>query len=108
MRSGQGKPVIRSDNGLVFQSRRFREMCGDYGLSQESVTPYTPERNGMIERSFRSLKEECVWLKEFRSFEEAQREIGRWIHWYNGDRPHQSLEYLSPKQYRLEQAALMA
>jgi len=75
LRNEQCKPVIRSDNGLVFQSRRFREMCRDYGLPQEFVTPYTPEQNGMIERFFRSLKEECVWLRNFRSFEEAKREI---------------------------------
>jgi len=108
LRSAQYKPVIRSDNGLVFQSRRFREMCRDYGLPQEFVTPYTPEQNGMIERFFRSLKEECVWLRNFRSFEEARREISRWIHWYNEGRPHQSLGYLSPKQFRLKQAALLA
>ena len=55
-------PVIRSDNGLIFQSRRFRAACSDYRLSQEFITPYTPQQNGMIERFFRSLKEECVWL----------------------------------------------
>ncbi|MBP6263358.1 MAG: DDE-type integrase/transposase/recombinase [Nitrospira sp.] len=34
--------------------------CCDYRLQQEFITPYTPEQNGMIERFFRSLKEECV------------------------------------------------
>ncbi|MCG8478965.1 MAG: DDE-type integrase/transposase/recombinase [Spirochaetales bacterium] len=53
-------PVVRSDNGLIFQSRRFRAACRDYRLEQEFVTPYTPEQNGLIERFFRSLKEECV------------------------------------------------
>jgi transposase InsO family protein len=51
--------VLRSDNGLIFQSRRFRAACKDYRLRQEFITPYTPEQNGMIERFFRSLKEEC-------------------------------------------------
>lgn len=83
-------------------------MCRDYGLPQEFVTPYTPEQNGMIERFFRGLKEECVWLGNFCSFEEAKREIDRWISWYNEERPHQSLGYLSPKQCRLKQAALVA
>ncbi len=53
-------PIIRSDNGLIFQSRRFRDACAFYRLAQEYITPYTPEQNGMIERFFRSLKEECV------------------------------------------------
>jgi putative transposase len=43
----QGRtPVIRSDNGLIFQSRRFRAACRDYRLRQEFITPYTPEQNG--------------------------------------------------------------
>ncbi len=41
-------PIIRSDNGLIFQSRRFRAACRFYRLPQEFITPYTPEQNGMI------------------------------------------------------------
>lgn len=93
-------PMIRSDNGLIFQSRRFREACRFYRLKQEYITPYTPEQNGLVERFFRSLKEECVWQHRFASFDEAYREIARWIRWYNGKRPHQALGYLSPKQYQ--------
>ena len=63
-------PVIRSDNGLVYQSRRLRAACRDYRL-QEFITPYTPEQNGIIER----LKEECVWQHLFPSFAAARREI---------------------------------
>ncbi|WP_138708178.1 integrase core domain-containing protein [Desulfocurvibacter africanus] len=36
------------------------------------MTPYTPQQNGLIERFFRSLKEECVWQRSFKSFEEAR------------------------------------
>jgi transposase InsO family protein len=46
---------MRSDNGLIFQSRRFRDACAFYGLDQEYITPYTPEQNGLIERWFRSM-----------------------------------------------------
>ena len=78
-----GAPVLRSDNGLIFQSRRFRQACRDYRLQQEFITPYTPEQNGMIERFFRSLKEECVWQHTFQTFEEARRIIRDWVTWYN-------------------------
>jgi putative transposase len=60
LRPDGATPVVRSDNGLIFQSRRFRAACRDYRLRQEFITPYTPEQNGIIERFFRSLKEECV------------------------------------------------
>jgi putative transposase len=93
-------PTIRSDNGLIFQSKRFRAACRDYRLDQEFVTPYTPEQNGLVERFFRSLKEECTWQENFPDFQAANRAITRWIRWYNEERPHQVLHYLSPQQYR--------
>jgi putative transposase len=49
-------PVVRSDNGLIFQSRRFRAACRDYHLPQEFITPYNPEQNGLIELSFAASK----------------------------------------------------
>jgi putative transposase len=96
-------PTIRSDNGLIFTSRRFREACRFYRLRQEFITPYTPEQNGLIERFFRSLKEECAWQHNFASFAEAKRAIENWIGWYNERRPHQALGYLSPQQFRHQQ-----
>jgi putative transposase len=101
-------PVLRSDNGLIFQSRRFRAACKDYRLRQESITPYTPEQNGIVERFFRSLKEECVWQHSFPSFVEARRAVRRLIGWYNERRPHQALGYLSPRQYRASQLQRVA
>lgn len=95
-------PLLRSDNGLIFQSRRFRAACRDYRLRQEFITPYTPEQNGLVERFFRSLKEECVWQRNFESFAEARLAIARWIDWYNEGRPHQALGYRSPREYRAE------
>ncbi|MDP9315610.1 MAG: IS3 family transposase [Chloroflexota bacterium] len=92
-------PTIRSDNGLIFQSRRFREACRFYRLPQAFITPYTPEQNGVIERWFRSLKEECVWQQWFHTFQEAQTAISRWIRWYNAERPHHALGYQSPQGY---------
>jgi putative transposase len=108
LRPAGSTPVVRSDNGLIFQSRRFRAACKDYRLRQEFITPYTPEQNGIVERFFRSLKEECVWQHSFPSFVEARRTVRRWIGWYNERRPHQALGYLSPCQYRASQLQRVA
>ena len=108
LRPNKPMPVIRSDNGLVFQSKRYRETCRDYKLAQEFITPYTPEQNGIIERFFRSLKEECVWQHNFASFEEARRTITQWINWYNTGRPHQSLGYITPTVYHKQKLLSVA
>jgi putative transposase len=101
-------PVVRSDNGLIFKSRRFCSAYRDYRLRQEFITPYTPEQNGIIERFFRSLKEECVWQHSFHSFAEAKAAIRQWIEWYNTGRPHQSLGYKSPREFRAQQQLSVA
>ena len=98
-------PTVRSDNGLIYQSRRFRAASRDYRLRQESITPYTPEQNGRIERFFPSLKEECVWQHNFPDFTAARRTIGTWIRWYNEARPHQALGYRSPQEFRAHEAS---
>jgi len=93
---GAARPVLRSDNGKVFVSKRFVGRCKQYGLSQEFITPYSPQQNGMIERWFRSLKEECIWLHNFQGLEDAKETIEEWVRFYNKERPHQSLDYLIP------------
>jgi putative transposase len=62
----------------------------------------------MIERFFRILKEECVWLRPFESFRQARRPIREWIAFYNNERPHKALGYLSPREYRAQQQLRVA
>lgn len=69
---------------------------------QEFITPYTPQQNGLVERFFRSLKEECIWLYNFDSPVHAAQEIEAWIEFYNAQRPHQALNYLSPDEFRAQ------
>jgi len=82
---------LRSDNGLVFTSNRYMATVKAYGLTQEFITPYSPEQNGMIEWFIRTLKAECVWHHHFESLCHARKVIGRWIRHYNTERPHQAL-----------------
>ncbi|WP_275401762.1 integrase core domain-containing protein [Salinicola corii] len=90
---------LRSDNGLVFSSRHYTGTVKAYGLTQEFTTPYTPEQDGLVERFFRSLKEECIWLHRFESLGQARIVIDRWIRYYNEERPHQSLDYVAPRAH---------
>lgn len=98
-KQGDIRPMLRSDNGKVFTSKLFVARCKQYGLEQEFTTPYCPQQNGMIERFFRTLKEECVWQHNFESFSQAKTIIGEFIDFYNNERLHQSLGYLSPADF---------
>jgi putative transposase len=83
--------LLRSDNVLVFTSRKYTALVRSYGLQQEFITPYCPQQNGMVERVIRTLKEQCVHRHRFENQQHASRAIGDWIQFYNNRRPHQAL-----------------
>ena len=89
---------LRHDNGLVFGSRSFRAVCRDYGLEQEYITPYTPKQNGLCERFIKTFKEEFCWCNRFSSIAEARVALNAFVEHYNNTRPHQALNYRTPKQ----------
>ena len=93
---GDAGVVVRSDNGLVFASRKYRTLLASYGLTQEFIHPHTPEQNGVVEAYHKTFKRECVWQHRFKTLEEATAVISAWIERYNNRRPHSSLGYLTP------------
>lgn len=57
-------------------------------------------QNGFAERVIRTIKEEEVYLSDYRSFEEARERIGEFIDSvYNQKRIHSSLGYLTPSEF---------
>lgn len=87
---------LRSDNGCHYGAKVFKEEIKRLGINQTRTMVNTPKGNAVIERFFRSLKEECVWQHSFKNFEEAKEAVDVWIKFYNEQRPHQSLNYDTP------------
>ena len=92
--------TLTTDNGTQFTSARFVATLNTLGITHRRTAFNHPEGNGLIERFHRSLKEEEVWLNEYRSLEEARDSIARWIAEYNHDRPHRSLQNRTPREAR--------
>lgn len=90
-------PAIQTDNGPSFISREFKRYLSFKGVSHKRIHPHTPEQNGIIERSFRTIKE--VTGNRFDSLEEARKIIGDMIDYYNSERLHSSIYYLRPIDY---------
>lgn len=90
--------LLRSDNGLVFTSRRYTQLVRHYGLRQEFITPHCPQQNGMVERVIRTLKEQCLHRRRFESQQHASRTLADWIQFYNHRRPHQALGMKTPAE----------
>jgi len=101
-------PVVRSDNGLIFQSRRFRAACRDYRLRQEFITPYTPEQNGIVERFLSQLQGGVCLAAQLQQLHRSPSCHYSLDSMYNAERPHQALGYRSPHQFRGLQPKLVA
>jgi putative transposase len=80
----------------VFTSRSYTALVKSYGLQQEFITPYSPEKSGMVERVIRTLKEQYAHRHRFESLQHASRVIGDWIGFYNHQRQLQALGMKTP------------
>lgn len=90
---------LRSDNGCHYGSKIFRQELKRLGIEHTRTMVNTPKGNAVIERFFRSLKEECVWQKPFLNFKETHEAVSKWIEEYNECRPHQALNYVTPAHF---------
>ena len=87
-----GKPeIFNTDQGSQFTSFAFTNVLKDHGVKISMDGKGRCLDNVFIERLWRSLKYECVYLWEFDSGLTAMKEIGDWIRKYNWERPHSSL-----------------
>jgi putative transposase len=92
-----GRPeIFNSDQGLQFTSEKFTGVLEKRGIAISMDGRRRCLDNIFIERLWRSLKYEEVYLRDYRLVPEAQASIGRYFQFYNYDRPHQSLEYRTP------------
>ncbi len=92
------KTIFHSDQGVQYCSKEVRGKLRFLGLTQSMSRKGNCYDNAFVESFFHSLKTE-LGHKVFESFEEAKKEIFEYIDWYNKERLHSSLGYLSPKDY---------
>ncbi len=95
--STHGKPVIfNTDQGSQFTSFEFTQILKDAEIRISMDSKGRWMDNVMIERLWRSLKYECVYLHAFETGSEARKGIERWLRRYNEERPHSSLDDRTP------------
>ena len=87
-----GKPeIFNTDQGSQFTGFEFTGVLKDAGIKISMDGKGRWMDNVFIERLWRSLKYECVYLNAFETGSEVRSGIGRWIDYYNSQRPHSSL-----------------
>jgi putative transposase len=94
---GCGQPeIFNSDQGSQFTSEKFTGVLEGRSIAVSMDGRGRCLDNIFIERLWRSLKYEEVYLRDYRLVPEARASIGRYFQFYNYERPHQSLEYRTP------------
>lgn len=93
---------LMNDNGSQPTSVAFINACGVLNIDQAFTSYNNPKGNANTERVIRTIKEDCIWINEWGSLDEAQQTIEQWIHDYNHLYPHSALDYLSPVEFELQ------
>jgi putative transposase len=92
-----GRPeIFNSDQGSQFTSQAFTGTLERAGIRISMDGRGRCMDNIFIERLWRSLKYEDIYLKHYADGREAREGIAQWIAFYNGRRPHQALSYRTP------------
>jgi putative transposase len=98
LKTGNKPKIINSDQGCQFTSKAWtqRLLEEDIKISMDGKGSWLD--NIFIERFWRTLKYEEVYLKTYESVAQSRLDIGQYIQWYNTGRRHQGLGYITPQQ----------
>ena len=104
-----GKPdIFNTDQGGQFTGSAFTGTLADNGIAISMDGKGAWRDNVFVERLWRSVKYEEVYLRAYDSVSDARNSLGRYLDFYNGRRPHSSLDGVTPDQAYLTKLSLRA
>ena len=97
--------VAHSDRGVQYASEDYTTVLNAHGITASMSRKGNCYDNAYVESFFKTLKVELVYNRKFKTREEAKAAIFEYIEvWYNRQRLHSSLDYMTPEQYELKQS----
>ena len=91
--------IVNTDQGSQFTAEEFTEAVLSRGCKLSMDGRGAWRDNVFVERLWRSVKYECVYLKAYDSVSAARADIAEYIGWYNAERAHSSLGDLTPEAH---------
>ena len=98
LRHHGGPEVFNSDQGSQFTGSAFTGVLANNGIAISMDGKGAWRDNVFVERLWRSVKYEEVYLRAYEGISDARASIGRYLDFYNGRRPHSSLDGMTPDQ----------
>jgi len=94
-----GSPeILNSDQGSQFTSESWIKTLSYHKIKVSMTGKGRCTDNAYIERLWRAFKYEGSYLYQWNTVESLKDNISKWVHWYNHERPHQSLNYATPAE----------
>ncbi len=91
--------AIILDNGPEFNNHLMAQWSNENNISLHFIDPGEPTQNGFIESFNGKFRDECINQNRFKNLKEAKTKIEKWVKYYNEERPHSALDYLTPKEF---------
>ena len=90
---------LRMDNGPEFISAALAEWAEEHNIELALIKPGKPTQNSYVERFNRTYRDEVLNMYVFRTLNEVRDITETWMRQYNEERPHDSLDDLTPLEY---------
>lgn len=91
---------LRTDHGPQYTGDDCLSLVDTWRLDHTFAPVGRPTGNAVAERLIRTMKEECIWLRDWASIEELRQALENWLCAYNERRPHQALNWQTPAEVR--------
>ena len=82
---------VLTDNGACYKSRKFRQVCNEFGIQHKRTKPYHPQTNGKAERFIRTALKEWAYASTYTHSWKRTHDLPLWTYRYNFLRPHMAL-----------------
>lgn len=89
------RPRLISDNGSQFIAKEFKQFLTVVGMTHTTTSPYYPQSNGKLERCNKTIKD-YLRTQYLADPEDGRRLSGEIIHYYNDERLHSAIGYVTP------------
>ncbi len=90
--------IHHSDRGLQYSSKRYVELLAEYGIRVSMTENGDPKENAQAERINNTMKNELLKDMRFKSLGEVTMSICAAVDFYNEQRPHMSIDMMTPRQ----------
>ena len=90
--------IVNTDQGSQFTAEEFTKVVLEKGCQLSMDGRGAWRDNVFLERLWRSVKYERVYLKAYDSVSAVRTDVADYLHWFNTERPHSSLDRLTPNE----------